>query len=63
MHSIPTAPDWDDPWTILLGNGTLDFLALEPFGNDTGTYYWTDDLSLGEDTALLNFVSLTWRTQ
>eukprot|EP00980_Cylindrotheca_fusiformis_P014210 scaffold3741_cov127-Cylindrotheca_fusiformis.AAC.2 len=37
----PDAPDWDDPWTMLHTNGTLDYLVLQP-GN--GTFIWTDDL-------------------
>jgi hypothetical protein len=36
----PTNPNWKDPWTMLHGSGTLEWLILR---ND-GTYYWTTDL-------------------
>eukprot|EP00977_Amphora_coffeiformis_P016670 scaffold5220_cov188-Amphora_coffeaeformis.AAC.2 len=35
-------PDWNDPWNILLGPGTTDFLVLNPNGSGTGgTFEWT----------------------
>jgi len=55
--SIPSNPDWDDPWSILLGDGSLMYLALEPSEDNTGTYYWTDDYDLAQEIALKNFVS------
>jgi Bacterial protein of unknown function (DUF839) len=44
----PTNPDWDNPWTILTGSGTTDFLLLDPsrFNNDgygvAGKFSWTE---------------------
>jgi hypothetical protein len=40
----PSSPNWDDPWDILHGNGTTDFLMIFPNAtNDGGTYQWTND--------------------
>ena len=51
----PSNPNWDDPWTMLHGEGTLQYLALVPHaGNqdDThGTYYWTADRNLARANA------------
>jgi len=44
----PTNPDWNDPWNILHGPGTTDYLVLEP---DTGTFYFTPDRALAEANA------------
>jgi hypothetical protein len=52
---IPSNPNWDDPWTILHGDGTLEYLVLAPIGggrDDTvGAYYWTTDLDLARANA------------
>jgi len=43
---IPNNPDWDDPWEILHGMGTLEYLVLEPNAEDngkSGSYYWTTE--------------------
>ncbi|KAL3936987.1 MAG: hypothetical protein SGBAC_007802 [Bacillariaceae sp.] len=50
----PDEPDWDDPWTMLQANGTVDFLVLEPSDWDirtNGTFFWTDDLQAAKDNA------------
>lgn len=50
---LPINPDWDDPWKILHGNGTLEYLVLEPNtenNNTTGSYYWTSE----RETAKIN---------
>ena len=59
-YSIPDNPNWQDPWTILTGNGTLDFLEIIPSDNvpNSGTYRWTSDHSKGEQAAMDHFVSL-----
>jgi len=57
--SIPDDPDWSDPWSILLGNGTIQYLEVMPSENRTnaGTYRWTSDYERGQQSALDNFVS------
>lgn len=50
---IPSTPDWEDPWEILHGLGTLEYLVLVPNAlddNNSGTYYWTTD----RETAKVN---------
>ncbi|CAJ1970186.1 unnamed protein product, partial [Cylindrotheca closterium] len=50
---IPNNPDWEDPWKILHGLGTLEYLVLEPTAennNTSGSYYWTTD----RETAKMN---------
>lgn len=50
----PDDPDWEDPWTMLQSNGTVDFLVLEPFDTNArtnGTFFWTNDLREGKDNA------------
>ena len=45
----PFAPDWSDPWSILLGQGETDFLVLHPDADGTtGTYEWTQNRTLAE---------------
>ena len=40
----PDFPNWDDPWSILLGSGTTDFLVLTPdTSGATGAFQWTTD--------------------
>jgi hypothetical protein len=53
LFSTPTSPDWDDPWNILLQNGTLDYLVVEPTVSNTnkGTYYWTLDRDAAQQSA------------
>jgi hypothetical protein len=51
----PTKPDWDDPWTMLHGSGTLEWLILEPTKDgkiyNDGTYKWTTDLEEARQNA------------
>jgi uncharacterized protein len=53
----PREPDWENPWTVLTGFGTTDFLLLHPtdFNSDgysiAGTYNWTNDKELGDANA------------
>lgn len=51
----PSNPNWDDPWTILHGEGALEYLVLLPTNGDRedeeGTYYWTDDLETAKANA------------
>eukprot|EP00980_Cylindrotheca_fusiformis_P030550 scaffold25013_cov122-Cylindrotheca_fusiformis.AAC.2 len=58
----PTNPDWDDPWTMLHGPGTLEFLLLNPTSNSSvsgdvgrGTYSWTTDKEAARDNALMYY--------
>ncbi|CAB9507191.1 osmC-like protein [Seminavis robusta] len=41
----PDAPDWNKPWEILLGPGTVDYLVLLPNQNDhtQGIYTWIEN--------------------
>ena len=39
---IPENPDWSQPWDMLHGNGTVDYLMLIPNAtNDGGMFVWT----------------------
>jgi hypothetical protein len=55
----PDSVDWDDPWNILLGNGTLDFLVVEPDPrtSEKGTFLWTTDWSVASENHKNNFPS------
>jgi hypothetical protein len=48
----PIRADWSDPWSILTGNGTTDYLLLDPAN---GTFTWTDDKSAAQSVALKHF--------
>jgi len=55
---IPHDPHWEDPWDILHGLGTLEYLVLEPNlddNNNTGTYYWTTDRETGKVNSKLHY--------
>ena len=40
----PESPGWNNPWNMLHGPGTTDFLMLTPnANNDGGTFIWTND--------------------
>jgi hypothetical protein len=57
----PDSFDWDKPWDILTGNGTLDYLLLKPTipeadnytDGATGTFEWTSNLTLARKNANL----------
>jgi sugar lactone lactonase YvrE len=53
----PDSVDWDDPWNILLGNGTLEFLVVEPSTgkNNSGSYYWTTEWDLAAENCKVYF--------
>jgi hypothetical protein len=55
-NSTPTDPDWDNPWSILLGNGTIDYLTYQPIGANNGTFQWTSDFAAAAATAFDHFV-------
>jgi uncharacterized protein len=48
----PTNPNWRDPWTILTGDGSTDFLLLHPTLNNSdgygiqGSFNWTTNRQL-----------------
>mmetsp|Transcript_29855 Transcript_29855/g.45782 ORF Transcript_29855/g.45782 Transcript_29855/m.45782 type:complete len:649 (-) Transcript_29855:1602-3548(-) len=41
----PYDPNWNDPWSILHGNGTLDYLVLHPdkTNHSLGSFEWVSD--------------------
>ena len=47
----PLQPNWDDPWTMLHGDGTLEYLVLEPTGNGKGNYDWVSDVGTAKSNA------------
>jgi hypothetical protein len=47
----PSQPNWDDPWTILHGNGTMEYLVLEPTGSGQGTFTWVTNIETGRSSA------------
>jgi hypothetical protein len=49
----PLNPNWDDPWTMLHGNGTLDYLVLTPTNSNQGigTFEWTFNLETARSNA------------
>jgi uncharacterized protein len=49
---IPSDPNWSDPWSILTGNGTTDYLMLHPAN---GTFSWTSDKSAAQRIAAVHF--------
>jgi hypothetical protein len=51
----PSVSNWDDPWTMLHGNGTLEYLVLEPTGNGKGTYTWVANIGTGRSNAALYY--------
>ncbi|CAJ1947317.1 unnamed protein product [Cylindrotheca closterium] len=52
----PSDPNWDDPWSILHGEGTMDYLVLEPSGGNrwdrAGTFSWTTNFRIGQNSAI-----------
>jgi hypothetical protein len=71
----PEDPDWmNDPWSMLHGNGTTEYLVLKPnTKKNGGTFRWTENKDLARNSArryfpntegaklrpLLNTLSLT----
>ena len=48
----PHEPDWDnDPWSMLHGNGTTEYLVLKKNNKDGGTFRWTEDKDLARNNA------------
>ena len=51
----PTNANWDDPWNLLHGDGTLDYLLLEPYSTSNanlgGTFRWTTNFKLAQSNA------------
>ena len=49
----PKEPDWDnDPWMMLHGEGTVDYLMISPnVTNNGGTFIWTDDEEAAKNNA------------
>jgi hypothetical protein len=45
----PDDPDWNDPWEILYGNGTTDFLILDSHFQET--FSWTTDREAAKASA------------
>jgi len=44
--------DWDNPWSMLHVNGTIDYLVVHPNKNVTGgTFEWVDDIELAKNNA------------
>jgi hypothetical protein len=54
--STPSNPNWKDPWSILLGNGTIEYLTYQPAGPNNGSFYWTQDFEAGALSAYNHFV-------
>jgi uncharacterized protein len=44
----PFSPNWSNPWSMLHGNGTLEYLVLE---YESRTFFWTSNISLGRFSA------------
>jgi hypothetical protein len=49
--STPSNPNWNDPWNILTGSGSLEYLIL----HTSGKYEWTTDHNKGKDSARSHF--------
>eukprot|EP00539_Tryblionella_compressa_P005345 CAMPEP_0178760534 /NCGR_PEP_ID=MMETSP0744-20121128/15540_1 /TAXON_ID=913974 /ORGANISM="Nitzschia punctata, Strain CCMP561" /LENGTH=459 /DNA_ID=CAMNT_0020415111 /DNA_START=32 /DNA_END=1411 /DNA_ORIENTATION=+ len=48
----PDVVDWSDPWQMLHGNGTTEYLMLFPNAtNDGGTFQWTDNFEVAKENA------------
>jgi hypothetical protein len=54
-YSTPINPDWEDPWTMLHVNGTLEYLVLNPTSENEGTYKWVPGLNQGQKSAEEHF--------
>jgi hypothetical protein len=48
----PHNPNWDEPWSMLHGNGEVHYLLLFPQGHgDHGTFGWTENKSRAKTNA------------
>eukprot|EP00980_Cylindrotheca_fusiformis_P022090 scaffold8976_cov126-Cylindrotheca_fusiformis.AAC.2 len=45
----PATVDWEDPWNLLHGPGSIEYLLLHP---ETNTYSWTTDKGLAKQNAI-----------
>ena len=48
----PRKPDWEDPWSMLLGKGQIDYLLLFP---KSGTFSWTTNYERAQLNAESNY--------
>jgi hypothetical protein len=56
----PESVDWDDnPWDMLHGNGTLEYLVLTPDGTnpDIGIYEWISNVHQARENAIITYPS------
>ena len=49
---IPYNPDWTQPWNMLTGNGTVDYLLVNPVNM---TFNWTTNVTEARENANINF--------
>lgn len=49
----PSNPNWNKPWDMLHGNGTMEYLVLQPFSlsQGRGRYKWVTDIGTGRNNA------------
>lgn len=48
----PDVVDWDiDPWSMLHGEGLIEFLLMHPPSDNCGTFTWTTDEEAARDSA------------
>jgi DNA-binding beta-propeller fold protein YncE len=50
-YSTPINPDWNDPWSILINPGIIEYLIVEPISELSGTYRWTTNLTEAKSNA------------
>jgi len=53
----PFSPNWTNPWTMLHGNGTMDYLVLEPtsLSQGRGRFNWVSSIGTGRTNAELYY--------
>mmetsp|Transcript_45021 Transcript_45021/g.108889 ORF Transcript_45021/g.108889 Transcript_45021/m.108889 type:complete len:567 (+) Transcript_45021:163-1863(+) len=51
----PSETNWDDPWQLLHAPGSLQYLVLEPQGNNKGTFRWTTDKGYAKTNAAMYY--------
>ena len=49
----PSQPNWNDPWTMLHGNGIMEYLVLEPISlsEGRGRFNWVSSVATGRSNA------------